>query len=428
MATKIILFLSKLGDGKEQAYLCPDGSTVSGSQTNEAPVKYLLRAWLETSELLCIVTPEAEDAREWFLSEIKTLAPQLVIHDIAYDSKTDFAVGPLNQIMKRMNAGDTILLETTGGFRNAVMDLLLTSRVLSYIGVKTACAVYSNQYTRQIEDITHMIGMFDLIGGMQEFTSFGSTRTLRAYYGTPAADDRIERLLSSVERLLDRITLCRMEQLETLLADFEAALADAESCDDVMLQMLLPAFRKKYGKKLTILGLIRWCMESDMLQQALTIYKERIPAYLLSRADLMTMKPGASREGQKEYQRAEEAVLVKEFIDMGWNTAEYRRLRRQIENLDAIPFALEELWTQLPYSHLDVRCSREQFSDIVFDYFYIRALRNMTNHANESAHAEYMERVLTDRHYPHFRDLTTKDVTRILENALEHLRKENYKK
>jgi len=427
MATKIILFLSKLGDGKEQEYTCPDGGTVKGSQTNEAPVKYLLRAWPETSELICIVTPEAEDAHEWFLSEIKTLAPQMIIHDIAYDSTADFTSGPLSQIMKPMNAGDTILLETTGGFRNTVMDLLLTSRVLSYIGVKTACAVYSNKFTRQIEDITHMVGTFDLIGGMQEFTSFGSTRTLRAYYGAPAADERIEKLLSTVERLLDRITLCRTEQLEALLTDFEAALTDAESCDDVMLKMLLPAFRKKYGKKLTILGLIRWCMDSDMLQQALTIYKERIPVYLLGRMDLFTMKPGASREGQKDYQSVEETLFVNQFIDMGKNTSEYRRQRRQIESLDAIPFALEELWTQLPYSHLDVHCSQQQFSDIVLDYFYIRALRNMTNHANESAHAEYMERVLTDHHYPRFRDLTTKDVIKILEAALEHLRKENYK-
>ena len=428
MATKIILFLSKLGDGNEQTYICPDGGTVMGSQTNEAPVKYLLRAWPETSELICIVTPEAEDAREWFLSEIKTLAPQLVIHDIAYDSKTDFTAGPLSKIIQLVTAGDTILLETTGGFRNAVMDLLLTSRVLSYIGVKTAYAVYSNQYTRQIEDITHMIGTFDLIGGMQEFTSFGSTRTLRAYYGAPAADGRIERLLSTVERLLDCITLCRTEQLEALLADFEAALTDAEACDDVMLRMLLPAFRKKYGKKLTILGLIRWCVDSDMLQQALTLYKERIPAYLLkNRADMLTLKPGAPRDTEREYQSVEEAVFVKQFIDMGWNTSEHRRLRRQIEKLDAIPFALEELQRQLPSSHLDVHCTLRQFQDIAMDYFYIRTLRNMTNHANDETNAKYLERFLTAHGYPPFAALTTKDVAGLLENAMEHLRKENYK-
>ncbi len=43
MPKKVILFLSDYkGNAQEQAYLSPDGSTVNGTQTNEAPVKYLL--------------------------------------------------------------------------------------------------------------------------------------------------------------------------------------------------------------------------------------------------------------------------------------------------------------------------------------------------------------------------------------------------
>lgn len=44
MSKKIILFLSDLKSGKPQAYRCPDGGTVTGVQTCEAPIKYLLRA------------------------------------------------------------------------------------------------------------------------------------------------------------------------------------------------------------------------------------------------------------------------------------------------------------------------------------------------------------------------------------------------
>ena len=61
MAKKIILILSELRPGAgEQTYLCPDGSEVVGCQTNEAPVRYLLRAYPDTAEIICIVTPEAE--------------------------------------------------------------------------------------------------------------------------------------------------------------------------------------------------------------------------------------------------------------------------------------------------------------------------------------------------------------------------------
>ena len=40
MAQKIILFVSMLREGaQEKEYHCPDGSTVKGAQTNEAPLR-----------------------------------------------------------------------------------------------------------------------------------------------------------------------------------------------------------------------------------------------------------------------------------------------------------------------------------------------------------------------------------------------------
>ena len=247
MATKVLLFLSKLGNSSEQLYDCPDGTKVKGSQTNEAPVKYLLQRWPEISEILCIVTPEAEDALEWFRLEVEKLPPQPVIREIPCCEPGDFMTGSLPEILAQFSQGDKLLLETTGGLRDAVMELLLVSRVLSYIGVQTVGAVYSNYQLKRIEDVTHLIEMFDLTGGMQEFTSFGSTRTLRQYYGSPAEDTSVEALLCAFESLLDSITLCRTNLLDAQLQTLERALADAESCDDPMLRTLLPVFSKKFG-------------------------------------------------------------------------------------------------------------------------------------------------------------------------------------
>ena len=66
MSQKIILFLSAMrSDAKEQTYSCPDGQTVQGRQTNEAPVKYLLRKDPAISEILCLVTKKAKDSGAW---------------------------------------------------------------------------------------------------------------------------------------------------------------------------------------------------------------------------------------------------------------------------------------------------------------------------------------------------------------------------
>ena len=138
MAKKIILFLSTLRDNPEEiSYTCPDKEIETGSQTNEAPVKYLLRTWPDINEILCIVTPEAKDiAWEWFQDTVTGIAPNVLISEIPYETGKDFSDGPMQELIKHIGQGDEILLETTGGFRHNVMEMLLISRVLSYIGVR----------------------------------------------------------------------------------------------------------------------------------------------------------------------------------------------------------------------------------------------------------------------------------------------------
>ena len=96
---------------------------------------------------------------------------------------------------------------------------LLLSRMLSYKGIRTADAVYSNFNAKAVEDISHLIELFDLVGGMQELTSFGNVQTLCAYYDqqikrNQPRDEKIIALLTSMERLTETITLCRTAGLK----------------------------------------------------------------------------------------------------------------------------------------------------------------------------------------------------------------------
>ena len=122
MATKIILFVSSLPRTLERAaYLCPDGSTVEGAQTNEAPVCCLLERYPQVSEILCIVTPEAEPAYSYLCDMLKPAWPRLALRRIPYREGEDFNGAPLSAILSAVQAGDEILLDTTGGFLNDVM-------------------------------------------------------------------------------------------------------------------------------------------------------------------------------------------------------------------------------------------------------------------------------------------------------------------
>ena len=124
MARKIILFLSEYkGNAQEKSYRCPVGKDIAGTQTNEAPVKYLLRQYGNVEEILCIVTSKAKETA-WlpFQDMIARTAQDVALTEIPYEEGDDFTDGPLTGIMEKVQAEDEVLLETTGGFRNAVMD------------------------------------------------------------------------------------------------------------------------------------------------------------------------------------------------------------------------------------------------------------------------------------------------------------------
>lgn len=426
MAKKIILFFSPLSaNAAERIYDCPDGTAVIGKQTNEAPVKYLLAAHPDVTEVLCIVT-EAASASAWgyFEAAIREEHPAVSLTQIPFHDGEAFADGPLPRVMEHVASGDTILLETTGGFRNDVMHLLLLSRILSYAGVETLDAVYSSLQENRIRSVGHLIGLFDLVGGMQELSSFGSVRGLHTYYqGT--RDESIRRLLLAAEKLTEDISLCRTRQLEQHMADFDAALTGAESCDDPLMRQLLPAFRRKFGKKMTVPGVIKWCLESDMLQQALTIYKERVPYYLMHHpSGLLRVKPSAPPLETKDYQSEEEARFYAHFLNMANMRAEHYRAQPEERWQETVVLTLEHFDELLPYSYFTTNGSTDRLCAIAQDYLYIRTLRNMINHANDQTvgFQKELDEYFRECGYPPLESVGASGIAAILRKALDHLK------
>ena len=531
MATKIILFVSSLpkGELKRECYACPDGSTVEGAQTNEAPVCFLLERYPQVSEILCIVTPEAEPAYSYLCDMLKPAWPRLALRRIPYREGEDFNGAPLSAILSAVQAGDEILLETTGGFRNAVMYLLLLSRVLSYVEVRTVYAVYSNFPQKRIEDISHLIGLFDLVGGMQELSSFGSARTLRTYYGQNPADPAVSSLLTALEQLSETITLCRTNQLGERMKAFNQALEMARDCADPLMRALIPAFREKFGKKLNTVSLIKWCVESDMLQQALTVYTERIPRLIMNRGDLLRRDESLAPElSRQEYEDPDAVQFLKGFLMLSGSRpvaaenvdqtpvlrsyvpahiGEILRvvagepaeippeLERAVENLALIlrlaypdggsfradwperlppekaflaPLGefpnkasapegmlrnvgvykreylallleqdagvepmkadyvstLQHLEELLPGSGYEVLCPMEQIETIARDYLYIKTLRNLANHANDTGTSQQQRLMayLEPYGYPPLETITLEQMRQAILNGLDHLR------
>lgn len=327
MSKKILLFLSELRQesGKksekksEKEYLCPDESKVSGVQSNEAPVKYLLQHYENVSEILCVVTKEAKKSGwDWFCDAIKKVKENIKIIEIPCDGEDSetFIKGPMQQILEKIESGDELLLETTGGFRNAIIYMILAARILSHAGIQITGAVYSNFQKGKIEDLSQTMQLFDLVEGMKEMTSFGSVEDIRKYYGqTEEKDEKIKNLLVAVEEMTEAISLCRTDTLDAKMEQFNVAMQDAKRSSDLLFRQLLKGFRQKFGEQWNVFTILRWCVDSGMIQQAMTIYTEKIPAYIIKQG-LLEVDRDVKVSNKLEHEDENAVVFVKGFLKL----------------------------------------------------------------------------------------------------------------
>lgn len=448
MASKIVLFVSILQTGRaEKKYSAPNGKKYTGLQTNEAPVQYLLEAHPEISEIICVVTKEAQQAAErrenaWEQFQKTIIAcwnkqPKKINWETE-ETEEGFERDILPKLLEQIETNDTIYLETSGGKRDNVMYLTLLSRVLTYKGVTIGQAVYSDFQKDQIKDITDQYKLFDLIDGMQNMASFGNVGKLREYFGNSAEDKLIENLLSAMENMFENITLCRTSNIDSSVEKFNEALKEAEKCENPLMRQLLPAFRKKFGKdkKLTIPRLIRWCVDSDMVQQALTVYTERIPAYIMTVIDNDTkgvdrskplqvtkeefnrVKPNKDNNDEnkknREYRDDYLVVFMDGFLMLSKDDEEYKDIRIR---------TLKNLKYYMTGSSYTTAYNVNQLHQIALDYLFLKDVRNMTNHANiESKATEDRLNYYEKNGYPDINNMSMKKLKEFIEEAVEHLK------
>ena len=450
MAEKIILFLSILNTAATPASYTYKGDceteTVTGTQTNEAPVKWLLRKHPDISEVICLCSTEspkeiprknkdggsiAQSAWGHFSEDIgrfgKKNALSVQCFPISYEAEESLERDILPRLMEHIAPDDVIYLDLTGGMRNDNLNLFLLSRVLNYTGVTVRGAVYSNFQTKQVEDVSHLIHLFDLVEGVQDFTSFGSVRKLRDYFGSPAEDEAVEKLLSAMETLINNITICRSKSIKNDLESFNKALNQAKHCGNPLLEQLLPTFRSKYCKRkenqITLPELISWCLDSDMIQQALTLYTERIPAYLVEEHFLTVgaLEDSVNTRINAEVRKSHRDKMSIQFdTDLLYRGQSCRPFRYAPCAYAKTIECLSEALNGTPYV---LNRSEHEMQEILRDYIYLKMIRNMINHANDqnAENRKSQEDYLHGYGYPSVDQISLADIRRVLTTAIHRL-------
>ena len=285
--------------------------------TNESAVRWLLQNNSDGATLSKIFIIASETVREkniqnyseqithlnYFKKRMKKFLPDIeniITDETIYkynenngDAENLKSVAEMAEKIQNFAKDKKIILHSdlTGGMRHINMMMLDIIRLLEYSGIKIGKIIYSNFATKRVEEVKNIYDLFQLISGVEEFINFGSVKVLQEYYKnqTENISDALQNLLDAMKNFAEAIKLCRygqfknsVEKLHDAINDFSA---DENNLNDILMARLIEKIKQQYENLIATRGqddlkIIRWCIEKGYLQQALTLYTERVPEYI----------------------------------------------------------------------------------------------------------------------------------------------------
>ena len=354
MESAIVLFLSPTRKGAMEKYVgnIPGRGEVAvfGAETNDAPCKFLLQLAAANRDrigtVLCLLSRQVTETDETgesaytrfgkmideFLTETddpdlqalyKDRLPKIVAIPYDFDpdkENAEVAVSDRSNFIYRQIAGcipqyqfRQLYIDYTGGFRDAGFLLTELSRFLNFVDIPCRHIVYSNYGDKQILSLQSAYEMFPILSGIHNFINTGNAIGLQKAYqthGNPLVDD----LLRNMTKFARAVSVCAIGEIDDIWSGMDRSIQALEqyspTADTDVTVLMLRDFLPKIRKKLKLnpgssappyLSLIRWCLDNEMLQQAMTLFTERI-AEICFEKELFTeelLEQSALKRGQK---------------------------------------------------------------------------------------------------------------------------------
>ncbi|QNU65527.1 TM1812 family CRISPR-associated protein [Ruminiclostridium herbifermentans] len=438
---------------------------IKGVQTNEAAVKTVIQLLhesqkkLSTVYMLCTKTVLdeikglEEKHKEFFERRIKEFCednkyscPKFEKIDYDESSKGEKVFNEIinmaNKIDEDYNSSDiTVYADMTGGMRNSSMLMLSIMRLLQYKGIKIEKVLYSNwspdtgetymeiisnedknsvckqnddkQKYNTIDNITDIYKINNLIAGAEEFVKFGSAQTLTEYFqifinNNPTSP--LSLLIDAMNNFSENLKLCRygyfkesIDKLKDCINNYRRnALNDI---NEKIFYLFLSTIKKEYDLLLkqdrTDLDIISWCIEKGYLQQALTLYVEKVPDFIYS-----NLFPSLD---DKELKIVEKSCwsntslgfyLINKYI-LSKNNANYKPKKNKekdfLEPDKKAELIINRLNNKIVKLKSDViKYDSDYLKNILKNYYTIKDDRNNSNHASNEKNFKTSEHIKND--------------------------------
>lgn len=187
----IITFLSISREGTEEQYTVSESSQIiTGAETNDAPVKYLLTKAEENgspvSRIACIVSKEVyadgrtDSSYHRFQKMLTAYIPYtidfiMIPYDFylfqnntvnTIDVQQDKALSVYQGITDALEGYNEVYIDYTGGFRDTSFLTTVLIRYLEFINITCREIVYSNFIEKKLYSISYIYDMFQLLNAV----------------------------------------------------------------------------------------------------------------------------------------------------------------------------------------------------------------------------------------------------------------------
>ena len=215
----------------------------------------------------------------------------------------------LSDICKFIDPYDKVYIDSAGGQRTISNLVQLLSKILNYIGVETPCTLYSDiNNTPTIVDTADFTRMARLADAFNEFMTSGKSDQLKSCFNNPSQD--VETLLDAMCEFSGKVRLGDITGLDNTINKLKTAISDCQQqmddsiMENVVLKRFLPVIERKLfsnGEGIDYVKIVQWCLDNVLIQQALTVFTEKIPCYLFEQG--VFIYKGNVNEAKEKFQK-----------------------------------------------------------------------------------------------------------------------------
>lgn len=267
--------------------------------------------------------------------------------------------------------------DLTGGPRDAVMIMLSVMRLLAYRGIEIGHVLYS-RYDKDIDkgevyEAREIYNLLDFISSASEFVRFGSVEGFQDYFWDDRSQTKVlQTMMGNIQHFANTIKMCRRSQFYKAGQELQRAIGNfdkeyAENAED-----LAAAFRNTEGylnennrwkyamntptRNDALIKLverriktdyedlwkndkddfsrIRWCLDHGYVQQALTLYIECLPSYVVGEGKLLYLTK-EQKECLKRYKDADDKRSDEFYVLNAYHVDKKQKsIDKEQENID----------------------------------------------------------------------------------------------